>query len=163
MQKRALQYILKLWRLRVWGLDPPSSSMETMLALEPWGNRPGGEAWLGCRRSGGSLEKVRIQQTQGAVRLYWRTLQRRYFQTWYERLRNAGVSQDQHQVFQDDLRKDLGATLAGSLEACRAGPPAQDRRCVAQASVLGWRSFLQQSGTDRQLRKAQTQQAFVVW
>ncbi|XP_076421759.1 uncharacterized protein C1orf167 homolog isoform X3 [Peromyscus maniculatus bairdii] len=163
LQKRALQYILRLWHLRVWGPDPPSSSMETMLALEPWGDRPGGETWLDCRRSGGSLEKVRIQQTQGAVRLYWRTLQRRYFQTWCERLRHTEVSQDQPQVFQDDLRKDLGATLAGSQEACRAAPPAQAPRCVAQASVLGWRSFLQQRGANRQLRKAQTQQAFVVW
>lgn len=59
LQKRALQYILRLWHLRVWGPDPPSSSMETMLALEPWGDRPGGETWLDCRRSGGSLEKVR--------------------------------------------------------------------------------------------------------
>lgn len=59
MQKRVLQYLLRQWRLRVWGLDPPSRSLETMLALEPWDNSPGGEAWPSCRTSGGSLEKVR--------------------------------------------------------------------------------------------------------
>lgn len=59
MQKRVLQYLLRQWRLRVWGLDLPSRSLETMLALEPWDNSPGGEAWPSCRTSGGSLEKVR--------------------------------------------------------------------------------------------------------
>lgn len=59
MKKRVLQYFLRQWRLRVCGLDPPSSSLETMLALEPWDNSLGGEAWPSCRTSGGSLEKVR--------------------------------------------------------------------------------------------------------
>lgn len=59
MQKRALQHILSQWHLRAWGPEPPSSSMETMLALQPWGNSPRGEAWLGLGTSGGPLEKVR--------------------------------------------------------------------------------------------------------
>ncbi|CAO2590010.1 Uncharacterized protein C1orf167 [Lemmus lemmus] len=79
-----------------------------------------------------------------------------YFQAWCEHMRDIEASQDQHQgqTFQDDLRRGLGATLSISQEACRAGPLAQDW-CVAQASVLGWSSFPQQCGTDRQLRKAQ--------
>ncbi|MEJ1272428.1 angiotensin II type I receptor-associated protein [Cricetulus griseus] len=162
MQKRALQHILSQWHLRAWGPEPPSSSMETMLALQPWGNSPRGEAWLGLGTSGGPLEKVQVQQTQNAVRLYRRTLQRRYFQAWCEHVRDIGVSQDHCQAFQDDLRGDLGATFASSQEACKVGPQAQDP-CVAQASVLGWRSFLQECGTDRQLRKAQAWQAFAVW
>lgn len=87
-----------------------------------------------------------------------------YFQAWCERMRDIEASRGQHQgqAFQDDLRRDLGVTLASSQEACRAGPLAQDW-CVAQASVLGWRSFPQQCGTDRQLRRAQAQQPFVVW
>lgn len=59
MQKRVLQYFLRQWRLRVWGLDPPSSSLETILAPEPWDYSLGGEAWPSCRTSEGSLEKVR--------------------------------------------------------------------------------------------------------
>lgn len=79
-------------------------------------------------------------------------------------MRDVEASQGQHQgqAFQDDLRRGLGATLASSQETCRVGPLAQDR-CVAQASVLGWRSFPQQRGTDRELRRAQAQQPFVVW
>ncbi|XP_051029507.1 uncharacterized protein C1orf167 homolog [Phodopus roborovskii] len=227
MQKRALQHILRQWRLRVWGLDSPLNTMETVLALEPWGNSQRGEAWLGCRASGCSLEKVQVLQTGGAVRLYRRTLQRRvlpeatglqleglgqsqlgsepravmgvvaaagavvgsaeesqeqgqglvqvalscwlscwqrlyYFQAWCERVRDLGVSQDQLQAFQDDLKGALGATPASSQAACRAGPQAQDP-CMAQGSVLGRRSFSQECGADQQLRRAQAQQAFVVW
>lgn len=87
-----------------------------------------------------------------------------YFQAWCERMRDVKASQGQQQgqAFQDDLRRGLGATLASSQEACRMGPLAQDW-CMAQASVLGWRSFPQQHGTDRELRRAQAQQPFVVW
>ncbi|XP_040591011.1 uncharacterized protein C1orf167 homolog isoform X3 [Mesocricetus auratus] len=163
MQKRALHQVLNQWRLRGWGPAPPSSRVEALLALQPWTNSLRGEAWLGCRTSGESLEKVRAQQTQGAVRLYWHTLQRRYFQAWCERVRDIGVSQDHRQAIQDDLGGDLGATLANSQEACRAGPQTQDR-WMTQASVLGWRSFLQECGAaGPPPRRAQARQAFVVW
>ncbi|XP_060234629.1 uncharacterized protein C1orf167 homolog [Meriones unguiculatus] len=266
-RKRALRDILSQWHLRVWGLDPLPSSMKTTLALEPWGSSPGGEAQLGCR-TGGSLEKVRVQQTPGAARLYWRSLQRRvllswshwtaaqgawreqaahwawalhcravmglwrqrlaqcqavqkrvqergrglvrtalsrwlscwqrqqflceqyqkwgqvhlqvlqkalfegwqqaaarrrclrsYFQAWRECVRGTRMFQDRHQAFPDGLRGDLGSVIANSHEVCRAETLARDR---PEASVLAWRSFPQQSGAVRQLRRAQAQQAFVV-
>lgn len=67
------------------------------------------------------------------------------------------MSQDQ--AFPDGLRRDLGSRLAGSQEVCRAEILAQDQ---PEASVLGWRSFAQQSEAVRQLRMAQARQAFVV-
>lgn len=70
------------------------------------------------------------------------------------------MSEDQHEGFQDSLRRDLGDILDSSQATCRAGTLAQDQLV---AFVLGWRSFAQQSGVVRQLWKTQAQQAFVVW
>lgn len=33
-----------------------------------------------------------------------------YFQAWYDHVRGLGMSEDQHEGFQDSLRRDLGDT-----------------------------------------------------
>lgn len=70
------------------------------------------------------------------------------------------MSEAQHEDFQDNLRRDLGAILDNLQATTRAGTLAQDQLV---AFVLGWRSLVQQSGVVRQLWRTQAQQAFVVW
>ncbi|XP_054547133.1 LOW QUALITY PROTEIN: uncharacterized protein C1orf167 homolog [Talpa occidentalis] len=85
-------------------------------------------------------------------------------QAWCGLVRDRGVLGARCGTFRDGLRtRAPGATSAtwkGTRVAAAAG--ALEQR-VAQASVARWRSHVQGRQAERQLRRAQAQQAFVAW
>lgn len=82
-----------------------------------------------------------------------------YFQAWCQFVRDTVVTRAQHGAFQDSLwGRALGAVFATWREASWA----QEQR-VARASVVHWRSCLQQGQADRHWRRARAYQDFMAW
>ncbi|XP_032746874.1 uncharacterized protein C1orf167 homolog [Rattus rattus] len=67
--------------------------------------------------------QVRVQVLQQVVSRDWQQASR------CDRVRDTGLSEDQHEDFQDNLRRDLGAMPDSSQETCRAGTLALGPAC----------------------------------
>nr|KAF6377338.1 hypothetical protein mMyoMyo1_001765 [Myotis myotis] len=86
-----------------------------------------------------------------------------HFQAWCGSARDAGMLRARCRAVQAGLRRRaLGATLATWQEARVAAARAREHH-VARASIALWRSHVQGSRADRQLRRARAQQAFMAW
>ncbi|XP_013359714.1 PREDICTED: uncharacterized protein C1orf167 homolog isoform X2 [Chinchilla lanigera] len=88
---------------------------------------------------------------------------RSHFQAWCELGRDTGEPRAQGPAFQDAPRtRALGAALA-AWQGARGVTARVQEQHVARPCVQHWSSRAQQGLAERQLRRAQAQQAFVAW